>query len=111
MDVESFLSSLLEALADRPFVRSVDLETEATVVRGRVLLEKDRFLQVYFNGETGTTAFALIEEEQRIWGIDYDDLRGWHIHPVGHPDQHRDIDPMPPSEVVEALEDAWEQLS
>jgi hypothetical protein len=57
MDVETFLSSLLDALADRPSVRSVDLETEAIVVRDR--LERDRFLQVYFNGGTGTMAFAL----------------------------------------------------
>jgi hypothetical protein len=35
MDVETFLSSLLEALGDRPFVLSVDLETEAFVVKGR----------------------------------------------------------------------------
>ncbi len=58
----------------------------------------------------GTTAFALIEDEQRIWGVDYDDLRGWHVHPVGDPDQHRDIDPMTPGEIVEALADAWTQL-
>ncbi len=32
------------ALADRPFVQSVDLETEAIVGRGRVLRERDRFL-------------------------------------------------------------------
>ncbi|MCS4142570.1 hypothetical protein [Salinibacter ruber] len=111
MDVGSVLSSLLEALADRHSVRSVDLETEAIVVRGRVLLKQDRFLQVYFNEETGTTAIALIEDEQRIWGVDYDDLRGWHVHPVDDPDKHRDIDPMTPSEIVEALADAWTQLS
>jgi replicative DNA helicase len=69
-------------LADRPFVQSVDVETEAIVVRGRVLLERNRFLQVCFNEETGTTAFALIEDQQRIWGVDYDDLRGGHIHSV-----------------------------
>ncbi len=110
MDVETFVSSLLDALADRPFVQSVDVETEAIVVRGRVLLERNRFLQVCFNEETGTTAFALIEDEQRIGGVDYDDLRGWHVHSVDSPDQHRDIDPMTPEEVVEALADAWEQL-
>jgi hypothetical protein len=57
-----------------------------------------------------TTAFDLIEDEQRIWGVDYDDLRGWHVHPADDPDQHRDIDPMTPSEIVEALPDAWKQL-
>ena len=110
MDVETFLSSLLDALANRPFVQSVDLETEAIVVRGRVLLERDRFLQVYFNEETSTMAYALIEDEQRIWGIDYDDFRGWHVHPIDQPDQHRGVDPMTPSEVVEALADAWNRL-
>ena len=59
MDVAAFLEALLEALADHTFVESVDLHTEAIVVRGRIQLEGDRFLQVYFNEETGTTAFAL----------------------------------------------------
>ena len=70
-----------------PFVQSVDLETEAIIVRGRVLRERDRFLQVCFNEETGTTVFALIADEQRIGGVDYDDLCGEHVHSVDFPDQ------------------------
>lgn len=111
MDVATFLSALLEALAGRPFVRSVDLHTEAVIVKGRVLLEDDRFLQVYFNERTGTTAFALIEDDQRIWGVDYDNLRGWHVHPVAHPDQHEDVESMTPHDVVQALENVWGRLS
>jgi len=110
MEVETLLSSLLEALGDRPFVRSVDLDTEAIMVKGRVQLERDRFLQVYLNERIGTTAFALIEEDQRIWGIDYDDLRGWHVHPVDQPDQHQSIEPKTPGEVVTAPEEVWERL-
>ena len=111
MDVERFLHALLEVLKDRPFVQSVDLDTEAVVVRGRVLLAEDRFLQVYFNERTGTTAFALIEDEQRIWGVDYDDLRGWHVHPVDHPTRHEEVEPMSPHEVVEAPAEVWGRLS
>jgi hypothetical protein len=110
MDVDDFQSSLLEALSDCPFVESVDLKTEAVIVKGRVVLEDERFLQVYFNEHTGTTAFAVIEEERRIWGVDYDSLRGWHVHPVDRPDEHQDVDPMTPSEVVEALEEVWARL-
>jgi len=110
MDVEPFLSSLLDALAECSFVRSVDLDTEALVVKGRVRLEQDRFLQVYFNEHTGTTAFALIENERRLWGIDYDDLRGWHVHPIDHPGQHRDLEAMTPEEIVVALKEAWDRL-
>lgn len=54
-------------------MRSVDLHTEAVIVKGRGLLEDSRFLQVYFNERTGTTAFALIEDDPRIWGVDYDE--------------------------------------
>jgi hypothetical protein len=111
MDVAAFQEALLDALAGHSFVTTVDLRTEAVVVRGRVQLEHGRFLQVYFNEDTGTTAFALIEDGERIWGIDYDDLRGWHEHPVSHPDQHRDTQPMTPSEVVEQLAKRWERLS
>jgi hypothetical protein len=68
MDVDAFLSSLLDALSGRSFVESVDLQTEAVIVKGRVILNDERFLQVYFNEHTGTTAFALIEDEQRVWG-------------------------------------------
>ena len=110
MDVDGFQTSLLEALSGCPFVESVDLQTEAVIVKGRVVLDDERFLQVYFNERTGTTAFALIEDEQRIWGADYDSLRGWHVHPVDRPDDHSNVEPMTPYEIVDALEDAWDRL-
>lgn len=110
MDVATFLSSLLDALADRSFVRSVDLDTEVVIVKGRVFLEQDRFLQVYFNEQTGTMAFALIEDDERIWGVDYDELRGWHLHPVDRPTHHQAVEPMTPADVVEALADVWDRL-
>lgn len=91
-------------------MRSVDLDTEALVVKGRVQCEQDRFLQVYFNERTGTTGFSLVENEQRIWGIDSDDLRGWHVHPADQPDQHRDLEAMTLEKIVGALEEAWDRL-
>jgi hypothetical protein len=30
----------------------------------------------------------LVKNEQRIWGIDYDSLRGWHEHPLNRPEEH-----------------------
>ena len=66
MDVEAFLSSLLDALAECPFVESVDLDTEAIVVKGRVQLEHERFLQVYFNERTGTLFGGRTNEAEPI---------------------------------------------
>jgi len=57
----------------------------------KVLLAKNRFLHIYFNERTGTTAFALVEKERRIWGIYYDNLRGWHEHTIENPESHQSI--------------------
>ena len=110
MDVNRFLLSLLHSLSGLDFVKTADLSTEAFIVKGRVLLEKERFLQVYYNELTGTTAFALIENGQRIWGIDYDNLRGWHVHPVHQPGSHVETGPMSIEEITSALHKAWTEL-
>ena len=107
MDISQFLLSLLHSLSTLEFVEKVDLQTEVFIVRGRVILKKNRFLQVYFNELTGTIAFALIEREERIWGIDFDNLRGWYLHPLGNSEGHRNITPQNIEEIVKALAEVW----
>ena len=110
MDVNQFLVTLLHALSLRDFVEKVDFHTEAFILKGNVLLKGNRLLRVYFNEQTGTTAFALLEREKRIWGIDFDNLRGWHLHPVDAPDNHSDIDEKTPEEVIGLLAEVWATL-
>ncbi|MDI3542481.1 MAG: hypothetical protein PWP57_84, partial [Candidatus Atribacteria bacterium] len=64
-------------------------------------------LQVYFNELTGIVAFALIKQGKRIWGVDYDQGRGWHLHPVDHPEAHENINPPTIKEIVTFLSKAW----
>jgi hypothetical protein len=78
MDVERFLHALLEVLKDRPFVQSVDLDTEAVIVRGRVLprggsLPPGLFQRAHRNDsvrpdrrEEVVLDCALIENERRL---------------------------------------------
>ena len=68
MDIDQFLVSLLHALSRLDFVEKVDFQSEVFILKGRTILKENRFLQVYFNQVTGTTAFALIEGNMRIWG-------------------------------------------
>ena len=110
MDINQFLLSLLSALSTLEFVKKVDFQTEIFVLKGRVILKKNRFLQVYFNELTGTTAFALIKQEKRIWGIDFDNIRGWHLHSLDNSEGHRNIDPMDIQEIVRALADVWSAI-
>jgi hypothetical protein len=110
MVINQFLLSLLHSLSDLDFVEKVDIHTEVFILKGRVILKKNRFLQLYFNEMTGTTGFALIEKDKRIWGIDYDNIRGWHLHPIENPDVHNDIDFMNVEDIIKALSEAWALL-
>ncbi len=111
MDVKAFLSELLSALAEVDLVEDVALRTEGFIVSGRAFLKREMFLQVYFNESTGTLAFALIRQQERIWGIDKDNIRGWHIHPLEDPGKHLEIHPMSVSEIVERLTEVLEEAT
>ena len=104
MDVNTFTSDLLSELARLDFVERVELETEAIIVRGRAYLHEDMFVEVYFNESTNTTAFALIKERDRIWGIDRDAIRGWHEHPIQNPKSHVEMRPVTIAQIISKLE-------
>jgi hypothetical protein len=110
MDISQFLSSLLKSLSSLDFVEKTDIQTEAFVLKGRVILKKNRFLQIYFNELTGTTAFALIERNRRVWGIDFDNIRGWHLHSLENPETHYGIDEKTVEEIVESFSKVWPLL-
>lgn len=106
MDVKSFADELLSALADTGVFRHVSLQTEGPVVTGYAYTDDDEFfLRFYFNRMTGTLAFALIEKQKRIWGIDHDNRRGWHLHPEENPSEHVEIEALTVSEIVRCMQD------
>ena len=102
MDVRRFADELMVALAAKGVFERMSLQTEGPIASGRAYLrgQGDQFLRVYFNETTGTMAFALISGQQRVWGVDYDNRRGWHLHPVENPADHVAIEPPSISEIV-----------
>ena len=110
MDVTQFLLSLLNALSSLDFIKNVDFKTEVFILKGRAILENNRYLHVYFNELTGTTAFALIEKEKRIWGIDFDNMRGWHVHPFRESESHQSIREKSVHEIISELSIVWEDM-
>jgi hypothetical protein len=110
VDISQCLILLLENLSRLDFVEKVDIQTEVFILRGRALLKKSRFLQIFYNEQTGTTAFALIEKDRRIWGIDFDNLRGWHLHPAENPETHFAITPKTIEEVINEIKQVWSKL-
>jgi Ethanolamine utilization protein EutJ (predicted chaperonin) len=60
-------------------------------------------VDVFFNEETGTTAYAVVRNGKRIFGAD--NTGGWHIHPWQHPNSHENLtEPMSFDSFVEAVE-------
>lgn len=108
MDLKGFLSELVSNLAHLDFVASIDLRTEVCTVKGRVHLKARGFLEVYFNEQTQTVAVAWIEGEQRKWGIDRDNLRGWHRHPLENPAEHEEISTMSITDIIKELAEQWQ---
>ena len=73
MDINGFLGELLREISHLDFVDSIDFHIEVITIKGRVLLKREPyFVEIYYNEVTGTMAFALIENNKRLWGIDYD---------------------------------------
>lgn len=107
MDVGQFLLLLLKGLSELEFVEKVDIDTEVFVLKCRAILKENRFLQVYFNELTGTTSFALIEKDKRIWGVDCDNMRGWHLHPLDNPETHENTEKKTIDEITKLLSEIW----
>lgn len=106
MDVVTFVSELLNGLASLEAVQDVSSHAEGPTVRGRVQFDGNLFLAFYYNQITGTQAFALVRDGQRIWGIDYDNLRGWHEHPLRQPELHVILESQTISSIINRLQAA-----
>ena len=103
MDVKTFADQLLLALAEVDHFQNVTVQAEGPIINGYAYINEENFLRFYFNEISGTTAFALIENQQRIWGVDYDNRRGWHVHPLDSPNAHIDIETVSINEIISEL--------
>ncbi len=103
--MSDFATDLLRALSTLQAVTAISLESEGPIVRGRATIASmaNAFLEVYHNSRTQTTAFALVVEQRRIWGVDRDRIRGWHLHPLGNPEDHMTVEPLSVAGVIALL--------
>jgi hypothetical protein len=74
-----------------------------TTIGIRVPLVIGGFIDAFFNEQTGTIAFALIQNDARIFGAD--NTGGWHLHPFENPETHQTLSSeMSFAEFVTAME-------
>lgn len=81
-------ASLIVGLCNKyDFIIDYELNIEDNViVKSRIFLINNYFIEVYYNYENGKTSFALIKNDKRIFGAD--NLGFWHIHPFNNPEKH-----------------------
>lgn len=91
MSVQDFIHEVyrvasLSPLCGIPTLRRVT----ATTANVRVPVHSGQFIDAFYNEQTERMAFALIKDNQRIFGVD--NTGGWHLHPFDNPQQHIPLD-------------------
>jgi len=74
--------ALSSAICDIPLVRRIS----PTSINLRIYLTVGGFIDVFYNQVSNRVAYALIQEDQRIYGAD--NTGDWHVHPFADPIQH-----------------------
>ena len=99
------LSDLRHACRHSSLVESIeDLIVDIDVLHIKVhLTEPETFINVFYNLGTDKTAFALIQTNQRIYGVDNAKI-GWHEHPLANPRQHIACSPITFAAFLQAVE-------
>lgn len=88
MNVSDLLVALQQEKALRPYIRRMDLlEQTHSVLKARLYIAIELFIQVYRNDQFDTLNLVLIYNGQRLYGRDR--LGGvWHRHDLTAPDKH-----------------------
>lgn len=88
MNVSDLLYEIYSEARNRAYFTKVDLLARSSnLLKARLYITPDLFVQIYRNDHFQTTNLVLIHNQQRIYARD--ELNGhWHRHPMTAPRQH-----------------------
>ena len=104
MKLTEFKNKLKNAFIASRHILDYIIEAEIDTVKGKGFINAKCFVNVLFNEKNYKIDFALILEDQRIWGIDHNKKEGWHRHPLHNIKIHAPIEPMEIEEIIAELE-------
>lgn len=76
-------------------------------IKLRLVFSVNFFVEVFYAPQTAKVSFTLINDKERIFGID--NLGGWHRHPMEDPSNHLNISEPKLDEIFESLKNAKEE--
>ena len=62
------------------------LKRKVNFLKVRFQVRVDTFMDIYYNSYSERKDYVLVRQGKRIFG--YDNLYGWHYHPVSDPKRH-----------------------
>jgi hypothetical protein len=115
MNITDLLLALHREASNRVYIRRLDLiDQSSTLLKARLYVSPDLFVQIYRNERFDTTNLVLIHNGQRIYGRDQID-GVWHRHPVAAPHLHdtssEGRQPVDLPEFLDEVEDVLVKLS
>ena len=88
MNVTQILRALHDETSNRAYIRQLEvLDHTTTVIKARLLIATNLFIQVYRNDHFDTTNFVLIHNQQRVYARDKVGGK-WHRHTNAAPHRH-----------------------
>ena len=104
MKIEDFRNLLISAVKHNFPAASVTLtEKRGITLEARVKISEEIFLEVYYNTLNDKKSFALIKNNQRIFG--YDNYKYWHVHPHNNVTTHVLCEEPPIERVFEEIKE------
>ncbi len=101
MAINKFKTEILRQLSDFEFIEDIKIVQNDTTIRIRIYLKNKILLSIFYNKYLKIQSFALIKNENRIWGFDKDNRFGWHEHTIENPNSHEKVNPHTISQIID----------
>ncbi len=87
LSVDAFLGEIATSLVKYFIKHKIEFVIRTPKsLKANIQLAKNLFIAVRYNARNDRIEFALIKDNQRIFG--YDNLKEWHYHPYENPSDH-----------------------
>lgn len=90
-EIEDILEDLLQISRDPLFQKLDILDITSSVIKARLVIKPDIYLQIYENVRRPKSSYTLIVGQNRFYGRDMRE-GSWHRHSVDNPEIHNDSD-------------------
>ncbi|HMT21018.1 MAG TPA: hypothetical protein PKE20_07210 [Promineifilum sp.] len=88
MKVADIAAELPREARQRPYIRRLEIhEQTSSLIKTRLIISPDIFVQIYRNDRFDSTNLALIHNQRRIYGRDHLGS-SWHRHITSDPSAH-----------------------